>query len=64
VFVVDDGETLAEHITEPIVVSAAEWPSFAAGRFAQGVEELRETIEGQGDAGSSALSPLRPPTST
>ena len=32
-FVIDDGETLAEVTGQPQAVTAAEWPSYAAGRF-------------------------------
>lgn len=46
VFVVDDGENLVEQPAQPVEVAAAEWPTFAAGRFAQGFEELRQQVEG------------------
>lgn len=46
VFVVDDGEGLVEHVTQPVEVPAAEWPGFAAGRFAEGFEQLRAQVEG------------------
>jgi hypothetical protein len=49
VFVVDDGETLLEQVAEPIVVPAAEWPSFATGSFAEGVEALRQQVEGHSE---------------
>ncbi len=45
VFVLDDGETLTERAAEPVVVSAAEWPSYATGRFAQVVDVLRQQVE-------------------
>jgi hypothetical protein len=46
VFVVDDGEALTEHPAEPVVVTAAEWPTYAAGSFAEGFEALRQQVEG------------------
>jgi hypothetical protein len=45
VFVLDDGETLTEQPAQPVEVSAAEWPGFATGRFAESFEELRSRIE-------------------
>lgn len=46
VFVIDDGESLVEQSTTPIEVPAAEWPTFATGRFAEGFEQLRAQVEG------------------
>lgn len=54
VFVVDDGETLVEQPTQPIEVPAAEWPTFATRRFAEGVEQLRQQTEGPPDEQASA----------
>lgn len=34
VFVVDDGETLTERVGQPVEVTAANWPGFAASAFA------------------------------
>jgi hypothetical protein len=49
VFALDDGETLTEQPGEPVVVSPAEWPSFATERFAQGFEVLRQQVEGDAE---------------
>lgn len=46
VFVIDDGESLAEQPAQPVEVSASEWPTFASGRFAEGFEQLRAQVEG------------------
>jgi hypothetical protein len=50
VFVVDDGAELVEQPAEPVVVSPAEWPTFATARFAEGMEQLRQQVEGVPDA--------------
>jgi hypothetical protein len=46
VFVVDDGENLAEHTAETVAVAAADWPTFATTTFAAGFEQLRRQVEG------------------
>lgn len=46
VFVIDDGETLIEQAAEPVVVSAADWPTYAGGAFAEAVTALRQLVEG------------------
>lgn len=45
VFVVDDGENLIEQAAEPVVVSAAEWPGYATGQFAEEFEALSQRVE-------------------
>lgn len=45
VFVVDDGETLTEQPAQPVIVPAAEWPGYAAGRFASDFDILRQRVE-------------------
>lgn len=50
VFVADDGETLTEIPTQPVEVPAAEWPSFATGRYVEGFEALRQQVEGSAHA--------------
>ena len=46
IFVVDDEDSgLSELIAEPLEVSAAEWPTFATGRFAQATAALRDQVE-------------------
>ncbi len=47
VFVLDDGETLIEQVAEPVVVPAAEWPSYPTEAFAQSFATLREQVEGK-----------------
>ena len=44
VFVLDDGESLTELVTEPVTVQAEEWPSFASERFVAGAAELRARL--------------------
>lgn len=45
VFIVDDGDALAELPAQPVDVPAAEWPTFATGRYLDGFEALRRQIE-------------------
>jgi hypothetical protein len=45
VLVVDDGETLTEQNTQPMTISAADWPEFAASGFAAAMEQLRQQVE-------------------
>lgn len=47
VFVIDDDDNLTEQIAEPVVVTAAEWPGYASGGFAEGFEALRLQVEDQ-----------------
>jgi len=53
IFVVDDGETLVEQAAQPVTVPAAEWPTYAAGRYADGFEALRVQVEGSPTPGDS-----------
>lgn len=54
VFVVDDGETLVEQAVQPVEVTPAEWPSYATGRFAADVAQIRAQVESPtDDAGTS-----------
>ena len=46
VFVVDDGENLTEQMSEPVVVSAVDWPRYATGAFVEAFEQLRRQVEG------------------
>lgn len=45
VFVVDDGETLEEMTTQPLTVTAKDWPSFATEGFQDAVKELEATLK-------------------
>jgi hypothetical protein len=45
VFVVDDGENLLEQAAEPVVVPAAEWPTYPTEGFARSFEILRVQME-------------------
>lgn len=45
VFVLDDGLTLTEHVAEPVVVTATEWPSYPTTGFAEAFEVLRAQVE-------------------
>lgn len=58
VFVIDDGESLTEQTAEPVVVSAADWPTYATTAFAAGFEALRQQVEGvQAPAGGASSEP-------
>lgn len=61
VFVVDDGDTLTEQATNPVEVSAVDWPTFATGPFVQGMEELQARLDAvqplQGDPGPDTSPP-------
>ncbi len=46
VFILDDGEALAEQAADPIVVTAAQWPTYATTLFAANFEALRRQVEG------------------
>ncbi|MDQ3740131.1 MAG: hypothetical protein M3389_04220 [Actinomycetota bacterium] len=48
-FVLDDGETLREVVTDPVVISAAEWQAYRETGFDEAVAELeRRLSEEQG----------------
>lgn len=49
VFVVDDGEELVEQTAEPVVVSPADWPTFATTAFLDGMQQLQEQLDAQDD---------------
>ena len=50
VFVLDDGEHLAELIIDPVVVPAADWPTYPTVGFAAAVEMLRSQFEDKEDS--------------
>ena len=45
VFVVDDGENLTEQATDPVVVSAKDWPDYPTTGFAAAVERLEQSLD-------------------
>jgi hypothetical protein len=45
VFAVDDGESLSEQAAQPIVVPAAEWPTYATTNFVQAMEDLQAQLD-------------------
>lgn len=45
VFVLDDGENLVEQAADPVVVTAADWPSYPTTGFVAAVEILRRQVE-------------------
>jgi hypothetical protein len=45
-FVLDDGESLVEQLANPVTVSAAEWPTYAGGRFQEQVAALEAELNG------------------
>jgi hypothetical protein len=49
VFVIDDGTTLTETAAEPVVVSAAEWPTYATGAFVDAMSRLQDQVERPND---------------
>lgn len=46
VFVLDDGESLVEHAVPPVVVTAADWPTYATTTFVEDFARLRLEVEG------------------
>lgn len=54
VFVLDDGLNLVEQAAEPVVVPAAEWPTYPSEAFVRDMEALRAKIEGSGAPGDEA----------
>lgn len=46
VFVLDDGESLVEQVAEPVVVPAAEWPTYPTEGFARSFATLQAQVEG------------------
>ncbi len=47
VFVLDDGETLTEHVAEPVVVPAADWPTYPMTGYAEAFAALQAQVEAQ-----------------
>jgi hypothetical protein len=54
VFVLDDGETLAERATEPVTVSPADWPTYPTTGFVQATEALQAQLDAAGGNGQPA----------
>jgi hypothetical protein len=44
VVVIDDGDTLTEHVVAPVVVPAAEWDAFVDHGFTDGLAELEQRV--------------------
>lgn len=53
VFVVDDGKQLIEQAADPVVVSPADWPTFATTAFVEGMEQLQTQLEADETQASS-----------
>ena len=51
VFVLDDGTNLLEQAAEPVVVAAADWPTYATKEFAESFAALQAQVEQNGAAG-------------
>ena len=52
VFVVDDGESLSEQTAEPIVVSPADWPTYATTIFPLATAQLQAQLDAAAPAPS------------
>ena len=48
VFVEDDGHTLTERVTDPVVVPAHLWPTWAAEEYPALLEQLQDDLDGGG----------------
>lgn len=48
VFVLDDGTNLLEQAAEPVVVSAADWPTYPTKGFAESFATLQAQVEENG----------------
>lgn len=46
-FVIDDGETLEEPESQPIVVQPADWPRFSAETFPEQVAQFEANLNGE-----------------
>lgn len=44
VFVLDDGETIEELPHDPVVIAAADWPTYSGERFPREVAEWQERL--------------------
>jgi hypothetical protein len=42
VFVVDDGDSLVEHVEPPNAIPAADWPTYSSDRFSRELAEWEE----------------------
>jgi len=43
-FVLDDGDTLREITTDPVTVSATDWPEFPVRQFVEATDALAEQL--------------------
>lgn len=48
VFVLDDGETIEELEHPPMVIPAAEWPTYSSERFPRETEAWERQLNGEG----------------
>lgn len=55
VFAIDDGETLTETTAEPVVVAAADWPTYPATRFLDAVDALQAELDSQTNGAASPV---------
>lgn len=42
--VLDDGESLTEHVTSPVTLSASEWPTYATETFPEQLTLLEQQL--------------------
>ena len=47
VFVLDHGDSLTEHVADPVIVPAADWSSYPTTGFAEAFRVLRAEVEAQ-----------------
>jgi hypothetical protein len=50
VFVVDDGETLADIEHPPLTIPAADWPTYSGDRFPREVADWQARLDAEEDA--------------
>lgn len=63
VVVVDDGETLTEHVADPLVVPAKEWGAFDSEGFQRAMAGLSEQLLSQADGPVAVPDSEAPPAS-
>jgi len=60
VFVLDDGNTITEVDHSPVVIPAADWPTYSGERFPREVKEWQERLDAETKPGQPQdLSPLK-----
>lgn len=50
-FVIDDGTTLIERTSEPVLISAEQWPTYYKEQFLPNVELLEQSINQESSNG-------------